>query len=1116
MHKRSSSELGFLNPRILLVCLCCFAAAILGVFGFSNGLTAPNRSEIDSAQAPAAPAVSAPTSCSIPGTLIASDPAADQTGSPANQQFDILSVSIAEPCIGDGSNKLVFTMKVTNLSSIPGNGHWKTQFVPPTLPSGVTAYFVEMTSDQSGNVTYGYGNVGTTTTTLGTADAGTFNADGTITITVANSKVGNPVPGNVLSKVQGRTQLLVGAAGTGLLSTLDTTTQTANDPTYTLVGHASCSCPIAPPSPTPPPPGGTGTPRFQNYVPPPTNSFNGGEPSLGSNWITGNAMYLASFSAIRVGFDDCSSPARDTWTNTNVPAAVSLDPILFTDHMRAAGSTVPNRTFVSQLTGQDSITFFTDDDGASYLPSQGGGIPSGVDHQTIGAGPYHAPLIATPVYPNAVYYCSQDVAASFCARSDDGGVTFGAGVPMYNLSQCTGIHGHVKVAPDGSVYVPNRSCGGKASVVVSTDNGITWTVRPVPTSSTTGFLVDPSVGIGANAVGKPTGQASNTIYLGYQAGDSHAHIAVSHDQGATWTNDQDVSGPLGVVNTTFPEVVAGDDNRAAYAFLGTMVPGNYTSQASFPQDAPWHLYIATTFDGGVTWTTVDATPTDPVQRGSICNLGTTSCMNTPNDRNLLDFMDATVDAQGRTMIGYPDGCVGPCVNSPTGPMPNSYTALASIARQSGGFRLFSAFDPNPAEPHVPAPPRVDSVVQDGTGIVRIKWSQPDNGGAAITGYNVYRRLSSGSYGAPLATVPAGTTTYDDATAVPGTAYFYKVTAINSIGEGPNCGEFAITAPPPVDPCAATGFLVDTDPTGDQVLAPSNSDLDIQAVLVGEPYQADGINRLVFTMKVANLSTIPANRQWRIIWTPATAPSVPGTDRYYIGMNSNAGGASAVTFEYGVVTSSGNAPIMQGTPDAGTFNADGVIQIAIANDKVGNPAAGSSLGVLSGRNFAGTGNATVTKSSAIDSTADGAYTLVGNLACRANSAPTAALTAAPSSGNAPLTVNFSGAGSTDPDTAPPADTIVSYTFDFGDGSAPVTQPGATISHTYNANGDYAARLTVTDSRGKASSNVAQVVISVGSNTPPTADLRANPTTGSAPLTVHFDANPFDGSGFQRHG
>ena len=903
----------------------------------------------------------------------------------------------------------------------------------------------------------------------------------------------------------------MGAAGTGLLETIDSTTVNGTSPSYTLVGHSSCTCPVTTPTPSPtatPAGGVNGTPRFQNYNPPTTNSFNGGEPSIGVDWLTGKVMYLASFSAIRINFDDCPSPARDTWTNTNVPAAASLDPIMFTDHMRVSGSTTPNRTFVSQLTGQDSTTFFTDDDGATYLPSQGGGIPSGVDHQTIGAGPYHAPLFATPVYPNAVYYCSQDVATAFCARSDDGGVTFGAGVPIYTLLDCTGIHGHVKVAPDGTVYVPNRNCGGEAAVSASTDNGITWAIKPVPTSSTTGFLVDPSVGIGANDVGKPAGQASNTIYLGYQAADSHPHVAVSRDQGGTWSNDQDVGTSFGIQNSTFPELVAGDDNRAAYAFFGTTIAGNYTSQASFPSNAPWHLYIATTFDGGVTWTTVDATPTDPVQRGSICNLGTTSCMNTPNDRNLLDFMDETVDAQGRTLVGYPDGCVGTCVNGTV----NSFTALASIARQSGGKRLFAANDPNPAEPLAPAPPRVDSVVRDGTGIVHLAWSQPDNGGSAITSYKVYRRASNGSYGAPLATVPPGVTTYDDSTADPATAYFYKVTAVNSIGEGLNCSEFPITAPPPIDPCSGAGFLVDSDPTGDQLLAPSNSDLDVQAVLVGEPFQADGVNRLVFTMKVADLSTIPANRQWRIIWTPPVAPSTPGTDRYYVGMNSNAGGAAAVTFEYGVVTSNGNVPIMLGTPDAGSVEASGVIRVAVANNLVGNPGAGAALSLLSGRNFAGNGNATVTKTSAVDSTADGSYTLVGNNACRPNAAPIAVLTATPTSGVPPLTVSFSGAGSSDPDTAPPGDTIVSYTFEFGDGSPAVTQSTPTTSHTYSAQGDFGARLSVTDSRGKVSTNEALVFISVATNTPPDADLRATPTSGNAPLAVHFDATHSSDSDF----
>src|SRR5205085_3644998 len=284
-------------------------------------------------------------------------------------------------------------------------------------------------------------------------------------------------------------------------------------------------------------------------------------PSIGVNWQTGRVMYEAHLQTLRVTFDDCPSPALATWEDKSAPTSVnSLDSILFTDHTRAAGDTTPNRTFVSQLTGQDSLSSFSDNDGDAWTPSQGGGIPSGVDHQTIGAGPYNpnaTPAPPTHTYPNAVYYCSQDIATAFCARSDDGGATYGAGVPIYNINDCGGIHGHVKVAPNGTVYVPNRDCGGEAAVARSQDNGITWAVKPIPTSSTTGFLVDPSLGIGTNDVGKPNGQTVNTIYLGYQAAGGHAHIAVSHDEGDTWTNDVDVAAPVGVANTTFPEVVAG-------------------------------------------------------------------------------------------------------------------------------------------------------------------------------------------------------------------------------------------------------------------------------------------------------------------------------------------------------------------------------------------------------------------------------------------------------------------------------------------------------------------------------------------------------------------------------
>src|SRR3979411_928159 len=112
------------------------------------------------------------------------------------------------------------------------------------------------------------------------------------------------------------------------------------------------------------------------------------------------------------------------------------------------------------------------------VPVGRGGPGAGPDHETLGGGPYAGTPPATASYPatgtkNAIYYCSQNIAAEAqCSRSDDGGKTFGASVPIFTPSQCPGgIHGHVKVAPDGTVYVPNSSCGtaGNDGVDVSTD-----------------------------------------------------------------------------------------------------------------------------------------------------------------------------------------------------------------------------------------------------------------------------------------------------------------------------------------------------------------------------------------------------------------------------------------------------------------------------------------------------------------------------------------------------------------------------------------------------------------------------------------------------------------------
>jgi hypothetical protein len=34
-----------------------------------------------------------------------------------------------------------------------------------------------------------------------------------------------------------------------------------------------------------------------------------------------------------------------------------------------------------------------------------------------------------------------------------------------------------------------------------------------------------------------------------------------------------------------------------------------------------------------------------------------------DQRNMLDFNDITLDRQGRVLVAYTDGCVGPCVTS---------------------------------------------------------------------------------------------------------------------------------------------------------------------------------------------------------------------------------------------------------------------------------------------------------------------------------------------------------------------------------------------------------------------------------------------------------------------
>ncbi len=83
---------------------------------------------------------------------------------------------------------------------------------------------------------------------------------------------------------------------------------------------------------------------YHNFAAPGSLGNNSGEPSIGVNWKTSRAMFIAGLQTLRISFDDATVPARATWENKSFQGTdtLSFDPILFTD--RQTG-----RTIVSQL-----------------------------------------------------------------------------------------------------------------------------------------------------------------------------------------------------------------------------------------------------------------------------------------------------------------------------------------------------------------------------------------------------------------------------------------------------------------------------------------------------------------------------------------------------------------------------------------------------------------------------------------------------------------------------------------------------------------------------------------------------------------------------------------------
>jgi hypothetical protein len=507
---------------------------------------------------------------------------------------------------------------------------------------------------------------------------------------------------------------------------------------------------------------GYGAPGYSTSMPSAADPYaNGaGEPSLGVNSRTGKLLFRAGFDNYRITLTPGAGTVGASWSAADfnpVPAA-SLDPILATDYTTGL-------TMAGADNGPCGGLVVTSDDFATTatptVPCTGA-----ADHPTIGFGKQAVDPLSPLSNGRVAYYCQQS-SFQVCTASEDGGTTWLPAVPQID---CLSLFGHLKSSEvDGTAYVPAATCinpDGNTVVggFMTEDNGSSWRGYYIPDAPTPARGFDPSATV------TPDG----TLYETWSRdGDYQPVVTWSKDKGATWAPKVDLGATVSprLDATTFTTMTSGDNGRIAVAFLGARKTAA-TTLTPFDGQYPgvWNLYVATSYDAGATWTTVQVSQ-DPVQRGGINDGGIAG---DDDHRNILDFMDAQTTVDGRVAVAFADGCVNACAAS-GGTITQSDGAWATLAVQSVGRGLRAAYDVNPVT--APTAPALTGGVTD-AGASSLSWSVADNGGAPVTSYAVSRAPGEGPL-APLATTSSPS--FTDTSVVLGTTYRYAVTATNSAG-----------------------------------------------------------------------------------------------------------------------------------------------------------------------------------------------------------------------------------------------------------------------------------------------------------------------------------------------
>src|SRR5437867_4444093 len=139
-----------------------------------------------------------------------------------------------------------------------------------------------------------------------------------------------------------------------------------------------------------------------------------------------------------------------------------------------------------------------------------------------------------------------------------------------------------------------------------------------------------------------------------------------------------------------------------------------------------------------------------------------------------------------------------------------YYQVSAVNSPGEGAKSNEASSTPNAPPPPPTPPSAPTnlAATGGNAQVGLTWQAPgSNGGSPITNYKIYRGTASG--GETLVATIGNQLSYSDGGLTNGVTYYYKVSAVNNVGEGPPSNEASATPTAPATPPGAPQGLVAT-------------------------------------------------------------------------------------------------------------------------------------------------------------------------------------------------------------------------------------------------------------------------------------------------------------------